>query len=233
MVTTDDILLKRNRLVKRTTDLFLSIIILVPLIPILIVISLICYLIMGSPVFYYSRRFITSERQITIIKFRSMVKNAVSEKYKLNQRYMQNGFLNIPLSDEIYTPFGRILELTQLVESPQIFLVLSGYLSLVGNRPLPMANRDLIKESFPHLWEKRFEAPAGITGIAQVVGKYDLSAEQRLYLESLYAQVFRRGNIFKADMIICWYTFTRLVLRGKKYTLDFKNAETFLKNCLN
>ena len=232
-MTSDDVLLKRNRLVKRTTDLFLSITILIPLIPILIVVSFICYLIVGSPVFYYSRRFITSERQITIVKFRSMVINADSEKHKLNQKYMQDGFLNIPLSDEIYTPLGRILEVTQLVESPQIFLVLSGCLSLVGNRPLPMANRDQIKESFPHLWEKRFEAPAGITGIAQVVGKYDLSAEQRLYLEGLYAQVFSRGNIFKADMIICWLTFSRLVLRDKRSNLDFNNAEMFLKNCLN
>ena len=50
---------------------------------------------------------------------------------------MKNGYLDIPLTSEVYTPFGKFLEKTQFVELPQVFYVLLGKISFVGNRPLP------------------------------------------------------------------------------------------------
>ena len=66
------------------------------------------------------------------------------------------------------------------MELPQVFAVLFGYISFVGNRPLPENNVDLLRKEFPNDWQKRFDSPAGLTGISQVVGKLTLSPKQRL-----------------------------------------------------
>ena len=99
---------------------------------------------------------------------------------------MKDGYLDIPLSSKVFTPLGRILEKTQLVEVPQVFPVLFGKMSFVGNRPLPSSNVEILKEKYPERWKGRFNSPAGITGISQVIGKFEITANQRLKLECYY-----------------------------------------------
>ena len=141
---------------------------------------------------YISKRMVSEKKLIKIVKFRSMVKDAKSKKYNLAEKYMKNGYLDIPLTAEVFTPYGRFLENTQLVELPQVFAVLFGYISFVGNRPLPENNVDILRKEFPNDWQKRFDSPAGLTGISQVVGKLTLSPKQRLELESLYSRYTMR-----------------------------------------
>jgi hypothetical protein len=141
---------------------------------------------------------------------------------------MRDGYLDIPLSCEVYTPIGRILERLQIVELPQLLNVLIDGMSLVGNRPLPKENLELLAQ-FP-AWEKRFESPGGITGIAQIVGKLNLTPATRLRLESLYSKVYQEGNITRCDSLIIWHTMVGVLLRDEGISLN--RAEALLQSCL-
>jgi lipopolysaccharide/colanic/teichoic acid biosynthesis glycosyltransferase len=171
-------------------------------------------------------------KEINIIKFRTMVRDAKSKKYGLEKKYMKNGYLDIPMASEVFTPIGRILEKTQIVEVPQVFAVLFGKISFVGNRPLPEKNIELLKKKYPEKWEDRFKAPAGITGISQVVGKFGLSSGERLELESLYSKVYEEGNVLKADAYIFFSTIILLLLRNSVAYRSYDSAKKMLLSCL-
>ena len=171
---------------------------------------------------------VTATKLIRITKFRTMNRDATSEKYQLHERYMRNGFLDIPLECEVYTPIGRLLERTQLVEVFQLLNILMGDMSFVGNRPLPKVNVELLMQFSG--WEERFSSPAGITGISQVAGKYGLQPLQRIYLERMYSGIYNspNGNIMLCDLLILWHTF--LLLLSGKY-LGYDRALALLISC--
>jgi lipopolysaccharide/colanic/teichoic acid biosynthesis glycosyltransferase len=217
----------RCRPTKRLIDILLSSLLLLVFFPVFILVSFAILLLEGRPVFYISKRYVTTAKQVRIPKFRTMVRDATSEKYQLNSRFMREGYLDIPLSCEVYTGIGRVLEKTQIVELLQLLLVLRGDMSFIGNRPLPQGNiNELIK--FQN-WHERFDAPAGITGIAQVVGKYGLEPEERLELERLYGQVYKEGRVLKCDLLILACT-ANLLLRGK--LLPITKARALLMSCI-
>jgi lipopolysaccharide/colanic/teichoic acid biosynthesis glycosyltransferase len=181
----------------------------------------------GRPVFYISKRHITVEKEVPIAKFRTMVRDAKSEKFNLTGRFMQDGYLDIPVSCEVYTGIGRLLEKSQLVEIMQLLNVIFHGMSLIGNRPLPKDNVHLLQK-LPG-WEERFASPAGMTGISQVVGKFNLKPVDRLELEKLYSKVYREGNVLKCDVQIVFFTL-RLILTGK--TIPIEYAYKLLQSCL-
>jgi lipopolysaccharide/colanic/teichoic acid biosynthesis glycosyltransferase len=199
--------MKTTNRIKRFIDIFLSISLIIILIPIMIIVILLIIVMEGRPLFYISYRYVSDNRSIKIYKFRTMANDALSDKYDLNNKYMKNGFLDIPLSDPVYTKIGRILERLQLVEILQLFNVLAGDMSIVGNRPLPENNINLLKQYKGY--SSRFDSPSGITGISQVVGKLFLTTESRLTLESAYSDVYNNpnGNILICDIYIIYYTF--------------------------
>ena len=106
-------------------------------------------------------------------------------------------------------------------------------LSFIGNRPLPRENIELLKDNFPDTWHKRFGAPSGMTGITQIVGKFQLSPEKRLELESLYSKVYQEGNVIKADAYIFFSTIILLLLRDAVAYRSYKSAKKVLLSCLN
>src|SRR6266702_6755686 len=212
----------RNRVLKRSVDILIAAPLLLMSAPIFLCAAILLLLTEGLPIFYVSTRYIGLNRPVRVIKFRTMVRDACSPKYELKERFMRDGYLDIPLSCEVYTPMGRILERLQIVELPQLLNVLIDGMGLVGNRPLPKENLGLLSQ-FP-LWEKRFESPAGITGISQIVGKLELTPIQRLHLESLYSRVYLEGNIIKCDLSIIWVTATCVFLRNMGITLERAEA---------
>ena len=161
-----------------------------------------------------------------------MVKDAKSAKYNLEKKYMKEGYLDIPLTSEVYTPIGRFMEKTQFVELPQLIAVLFGKMSFIGNRPLPKGNVDILKDKFPDDWRDRFSSPSGITGIAQISDKYELTTQQRFELESLYSKVYQEGNILKADLYIFLSTIIILILNYKEAYRSYKNARNILLLCV-
>lgn len=216
-----------QQLVKRCFDLLTAISALIVLFPILAITAVLIVLYDGTPIFYISKRFVRADKSIRIFKFRSMVKDAKSEKYNLSGRFMRNGYLDIPITCEAYTPVGRWIERLQIVEVPQFLNIIIDGMSLIGNRPLPGENISLLKAH--HGWEGRFLSPAGIAGIAQVVGKLNMSSDQRLALEVLYSKVYLKGNILKCDIFVVWYT-VRLILFGRG--LPYERAHALLNSCL-
>ena len=160
---------------KKLEDIIFSLSTLIIFLPIIILSIIISFFVQGSPIFYVSERFVGVNKKIHIIKFRTMVKDAKDPKWGLEEKYMKDGYLDVPIFSEVYTPFGRFLEKTQLVEILQVFHVLFNHMSFVGNRPLPENNVEAIKKRFPDTWQERFNSPAGMTGIAQVAGKFNLN----------------------------------------------------------
>lgn len=217
--TVAEIDFKMSNLAKRVTDILVSTILLCLLFPILVLVSVLVFVLEGYPIFYISRRYIALDRCVSILKFRTMVKDATSSRYRLRERFMRDGYLDVPLDCEVYTPIGRFLERTQLVEILQLFNILFHGMSLIGNRPLPRENIELLKQ-FPG-WEGRFDSPAGITGLSQIVGKLNQSPQERLELERLYSSVFRSktGNVFLCDLYVAYYT-VRLVLLGQSLSIE-------------
>lgn len=210
---------KMSNFAKRATDILVSIILLSMLFPIFILVSALIFVLEGYPIFYISRRYISLDRYVSILKFRTMVKDATSPKYRLRERFMRDGYLDIPLDCEVYTPIGRFLERTQLVETLQLFNILFHGMSLIGNRPLPRENIELLRKFKG--WEGRFESPAGLSGLSQIVGKLNQSPSERLELECLYSGLYKskRGNIFLCDLFIFYFT-ARLLLTGKYLSIE-------------
>lgn len=210
---TEDLQFKVSNLAKRLTDIFLSVLILTLLFPLLVFVSLLILILEGYPIFYISKRYIALDQCVSVLKFRTMVKDATSPKYRLKERYMRGGYLDIPLDCEVYTPIGRLLERTQIVETLQLFNVLLHGMSLIGNRPLPRDNINLLKQFDG--WEGRFASPTGLTGLSQIVGKLNQTPQERLELECSYSNLYRDkgANILLCDVYIVYYTIRLLFLK--------------------
>jgi len=220
------------KFLKRSEDIVFSLLILIILAPVLILFSLTSLIMQGWPIFYISKRMVSVNKTISIIKFRTMVKDAKSDKYELEKKYMKDGYLDIPMESEVFTPLGRILEKTQIVEVPQVIAVLFGKISFVGNRPLPKKNIELLKKKYPENWKSRFKSPAGITGISQVAGKFELTTDQRFELECLYSKVYEEGNVLKADAYIFFSTVILLILHESVAYRSYDSAKNVLLSCL-
>ncbi len=190
---------------KRLMDVMVAGTAIVLLSPLFLLIALAIKLESRGPVIYRSQRVGTGYHIFDFYKFRSMYKDAdkrLRDLQHLNQygNGSQGLFLKIG-NDPRVTPLGRILRKTSLDELPQLFNVLKGDMSLVGNRPLPLYEAELLTRDE---WAERFLAPAGLTGLWQVTkrGKSNLSSEERIQLDIEYA---RRHSIW-FDLRLMWQT---------------------------
>jgi lipopolysaccharide/colanic/teichoic acid biosynthesis glycosyltransferase len=215
------------QVVKRALDIILATVSLVVIIPLIATVCLMALLLQGRPIFYVSPRYVSRTRAVRIYKFRSMVHDARSPRFRLADRFMRGGYLDIPIECEVYTPLGRVLERTQIVELPQVLNVLIDGMSWVGNRALPEENIRMLSQ-FPG-WEERFESPCGLTGISQVVGKMNLTPHERMTVERLYSRVYKRGNVLKCDFLIVLATL-RLIVFDRFMSYD--DAVALLNRCL-
>ncbi|NMM47250.1 sugar transferase [Marinigracilibium pacificum] len=176
---------------KRLFDIVISGLILLFISPILLVVALIIKLESKGPIFYISKRAGSGYQIFDFYKFRSMRVGADKELEKLkhlNQYNESGSFVKIS-NDPRITRFGKFLRNSSLDELPQLFNVLKGDMSLVGNRPLPLYEAEQLTVD---IWAKRFDAPAGITGLWQVTkrGKAEMSEKERMLLDVAYAKRF-------------------------------------------
>lgn len=161
--------------VKRIVDIAGSLIAIVVSVPFFLIIGLCIKLTDKGPVFYKQVRLTRGGREFEIYKFRTMVQDAE-----------QDGIPRLAAEgDDRILPIGRLLRATRLDELPQIYNILKGEMSIVGPRPeRPEFARELIKEipEFPY----RLQVKAGLTGYAQVYGKYNTTAYDKLKLDLTY-----------------------------------------------
>jgi len=171
-----------------------------------IILSIVAILALdGLPVFYISRRRVYRKESIWVVKFRTLRRDADRIANRDTVPIQGTRFLNIEKDSPLYTGVGRWIERCNFTELPQLFHVLAGYMSLVGNRPLPENVIAAIKEAIP--WaEDRFETPAGLTGPIQLAGRERLSDAQRIVLESSYCHVARSSYSILLDFQVLLYT---------------------------
>ncbi len=164
-----------QRLLKRGLDLIVSSVAILLLLPIMAVVALAVKITSPGPIFYKQVRATVDNREYHIIKFRTMVNNAET----------MTGPVLATANDSRITPIGKFLRATRLDELPQLFNVLSGSMSLVGPRPeRPYFIEQFTKDSPAYMF--RTQVKAGITGLAQVFGKYTTDFDDKLRYDLLY-----------------------------------------------
>ena len=178
-------------ILKRIFDQIFSTLLIIILSPFLLILFLLQKIFNPGPAFYISNRLSRFSEPIRLIKFRSMgakygKKDAAVEfrqmgREDLAREYEKNRKVS---NDPRITKFGNFLRKTSLDELPQLFNVWMGDLSLVGPRPiLPQEMRYIkSKKSVLH------SVKSGMTGLWQVSGRSDLSFDERIELETFYAQ---------------------------------------------
>ena len=179
---------------KRLIDLFISGVMLLVLSPILLIIAIAVKLDSKGPVIYKSKRVGTGYKVFDFYKFRSMRTDAdklLVELSTQNQYANEDGgtkaaFVKIK-DDPRITKLGNFLRNSSLDELPQLFNIFWGDMSLVGNRPLPVYEAEMLTSNE---WSMRFLGPAGLTGLWQITkrGKLDMSERERKKLDYFYAQ---------------------------------------------
>ena len=191
---------------KRLFDLVVTIAGAVVWAPALVICGMAIAVFAGLPVFYLSQRRVGRDSLRTMIKFRTMVRNA--DRVFNRQTVPISGnirFLNTPSNSPLYTGIGRVIERCALTEIPQFLLVLKGDMSIVGNRPLPDNVMESLREVY-HAVDDRFLTPAGMTGPVQLIGRTEISDLERLRLEADYCRAMHRGASWRLDLHILIYT---------------------------
>jgi lipopolysaccharide/colanic/teichoic acid biosynthesis glycosyltransferase len=202
---------------KRTFDVLVSGSALLFLSPVMLAILLAIKLGSKGPIIYKSKRVGTGYKVFDFYKFRSMRVDAdqlLIELSKKNQYANEDGgakaaFVKIK-NDPRVTRFGKFLRSSSLDELPQLFNILLGDMSLVGNRPLPVYEAEMLTSNE---WSMRFLGPAGLTGLWQISkrGKADMSERERKKLDNFYAQNYS----FWLDLKIFLKTFPALIQKEK------------------
>ncbi len=198
-----------GRVAKRIFDIAVSLFLLIIFSPVFLIIAIAVYLDGGWPVFFVSKRVGEQGRKtVEVLKFRSMVKGADAERAKLmGLNHRRDGPLFKVKNDPRITRVGTFLRRWTLDELPQLLNVFLGQLSLVG--PRPHLREEVDRYS---LTQRRvFAVKPGMTGLAQVSGRSDLSFEDEIRLDLQYIEEWS----LLLDLWILWRTvFTVLGRKG-------------------
>ena len=162
---------------KRGLDILVSGLSLLILSPIMLLVALAVKLQDGGPVFYRQVRLTRGGKEFKLIKFRSMIVNA--EK--------ATGAVLAGKRDDRITPVGRFIRATRLDELPQLWNIFIGDMTLVGPRPERPEFYQTICDEYPE-FNYRLMVKAGLTGYAQLYGKYNTSFPDKARLDMYYIQ---------------------------------------------
>ncbi|MCR5671703.1 MAG: exopolysaccharide biosynthesis polyprenyl glycosylphosphotransferase [Butyrivibrio sp.] len=161
---------------KRAFDVAFGVLFLILFSPVMLITALAIKIEDGGPVFFRQKRCTKDGEVFEIIKFRSMVPDA--EKKGLQPTIER---------DERITKVGRIIRKFRLDELPQVFNIFAGDMSFVGPRPERIEHVEIYCKELPE-FRYRMKVKAGLTGYAQIFGKYNSSAYDKLKLDMLYIE---------------------------------------------
>jgi len=180
------------RFPKRLFDLLVTTLGLIIILPLMLVLSLLVWIFLGTPVLFRQQRPGYKGRPFITYKFRTMT-----------DRCGPDG--NLLPDPERLTPFGRFLRSTSLDDLPQLFNVLRGEMSLVGPRPLLM---QYLKRYTPEQM-RRHDVLPGITGWAQINGRNTLDWENKFRLDVWYVDHWSLWLDTKILILTPWKVFKR------------------------
>ncbi len=164
-----------EELLKRSMDLLGSLTLLLISSPVLLLVAVLVPLTSKGSALFRQERVGANGKAFHILKFRTMVANAERN----------SGPVLASESDPRITALGRFLRATRIDELPQLFNVLKGDMSLVGPRPERAFFVEQFEREFP-AYELRHAVKPGLTGLAQVVGRYSTTVERKLHFDLLY-----------------------------------------------
>lgn len=196
-----------QRFAKRLMDIVLSLLAIVVTSPIMIITAVCIKLEDGGPVFFRQDRVTKDEKVFNILKFRSMVVDAEKQGYNLDLRAKDK--------DPRITRVGSFIRACRIDELPQLFNILRGDMSIVGPRPERVENHNAYKEIVPE-WVLRTKVKGGLTGYAQIYGKYNTTPYDKVRLDLEYIE----GYSLMLDLKMMFMTLQ--VLTKKESTEGFK-----------
>ncbi|MBP5383455.1 MAG: sugar transferase [Lachnospiraceae bacterium] len=164
-----------QRIIKRLMDITISALGLLLVSPLLLGAAIAIKKNDGGKVFFKQKRATVHGRVFEIIKFRTMRENS--------------GNYSVTEHDDRVTKPGRFLRKYRIDELPQLFNILKGDMSLVGPRPEMLENVEDYTRELPE-FRYRLRMKAGLTGYAQIIGKYNTSSRDKLMLDLMYIENF-------------------------------------------
>lgn len=213
------LLLSRNQglsivdlFVKRAMDIVISLIGIVIAAPFMLLIALAIKLYDRGPVLYKQERITKDGKPFMIYKFRSMTVHSEDEGARLAAK-----------GDSRVTPVGRLIRAIHFDELPQLFNILKGDMSVVGPRPERQIIADQYTEEIPE-FVLRLKVKAGLTGYAQVYGKYNTTPYDKLKLDLTYIENY---SVWM-DVKILFLTFKILFQKENTEGVD-QNQTTAIK----
>ena len=202
----------QQRIIKRTVDIIFCLLAMIPFTPIMLIIALAIKLEDHGPVFYKQKRVTRHGNVFEIYKFRSMIVDAE----KNNQVIPATGH------DPRITKVGRIIRATRLDESAQILNILKGEMSIVGPRPERVEHVRKYCDEIPE-FHFREKVKAGLTGYAQVFGKYNTTAYDKLRLDLMYIEHYSLRLDIKLMLMTIRILFTPEATEG--FEVQKENAD--------
>ena len=173
-----------QRIVKRLMDISISLLALILLSPLMLVSAVAIKLEDHGKVFYKQQRLTKYGRVFEVYKFRTM-KEQVGEIHK-----------SVQADDDRITKVGRILRKYRIDELPQMLNILKGDMAVVGPRPEMLENVEKYTGELPE-FAYRLRAKAGLTGLAQISGKYNTSPKDKLVMDLMYIENYSIWQDFK------------------------------------
>jgi len=162
-----------QRVMKRLMDIILSALALIITSPVLIVCSMAIKICDGGRVIFKQQRATKDGAIFSVYKFRTMKEDA--------------GNYSATDDDDRITPVGKVLRKFRLDELPQFLNILKGEMSIVGPRPEMLRNIYIYTKEYPE-FEYRLRVKAGLTGYAQIAGKYNTTPKYKLILDLMYIE---------------------------------------------
>ena len=204
-------LLFEQKIAKRCFDIIISIVILVITSPIYLCAAVAIKLYDGGPVLFRQDRCTIDGKVFSIHKFRSMIIDA--EKDGKSIPATEN--------DPRITRVGAFLRKTRIDELPQMIDILQGNMSLVGPRPERVEHVKAYTEDIPE-FEYRLKVKGGLTGLAQIYGKYNTTAYDKLKLDLMYIQNYS----FALDLKLLFMTVKIMFMKESTEGFEEKKSES-------
>lgn len=180
-----------QKVMKRTMDIVMSLFLLILLSPIMLVAAIAIRLYDGGPSIHKQTRLTMGGREFDVYKFRSMVVDAEKD-----------GIARLAAEGDVrVTPIGKVIRRTRIDELPQLFNILKGEMSLVGPRPERPQIAEEYRAYMPE-FDFRLKVKGGLTGYAQIYGKYNTTPYDKLKLDLMYIENYS----FRLDLKLIMMT---------------------------
>ena len=167
-----------QRIIKRFMDIIISAILIILSSPFMLICAIAIKLDDGGPILFKQNRITINGKIFNVLKFRSMIVDADKD-----------GAKKAVNDDDRITRVGKIIRACRMDELPQLFNILLGDMSLVGPRPERIENVYEYSKKYPE-FELRHRVKGGLTGFAQLYGKYNTSPEDKLHMDLIYVETY-------------------------------------------